>query len=347
MPERMGPITEEDEAEIIASLVRELRYNYGVRVSEKLEGSREKVSQSNTSEIVCLGGSNADRLGDVLAHLGYSVVKITKAGWKPTRKGVEEMVQMMGNQISEDAVVIMFGLDNCTFYEENEEGDRSFPKPDKDGHYHVDGRVEVASPRQVKGLMRNCAPIFEKLRRNKKMLLSPTVRYFREVCCDKTEHCTNVGQAGYRRNMLAELDEIREAICEQCREDGMTLYKVASTPDLVGIKVAMEEEELEKLLGKDPVHMAGEGYLALAVNTLKMVESRRTLFVGEKRERTESVEGDWEEIGGWARKHHEWLFETVSGAGGWKPGKEEKKDKGKNKYYKDNTGSSNRTYSSK
>ncbi len=40
MPERMGPITEEDETEIIASLVRELRYNYGVRVSEKLEGSR-------------------------------------------------------------------------------------------------------------------------------------------------------------------------------------------------------------------------------------------------------------------------------------------------------------------
>jgi hypothetical protein len=181
MPERMGPITEEDEAEIIASLVRELRYNYGVRVSEKLEGSREKVSQSNTSEIVCLGGSNADRLGDVLAQLGYRVVKITKAGWKPTRKGVEEMVELMGDQISEDAVVIMFGLDNCTFYEENEEGDRSFPKPDTDGHYHVDGRVEVASPRQIKGLLKNCAPIFEKLRRNKKVILSPTVRYFREA----------------------------------------------------------------------------------------------------------------------------------------------------------------------
>jgi hypothetical protein len=98
---------------------------------------------------------------------------------------------------------------------------------------------------------------------------------------------------------------MRDAIGEQCRKDGMTLYKVASTLDLVGIKVAMEEEELEKLVGKDPVHMAGEGYLALAVNTLKLMESRRTLFVGEKRERTESVEGEGEEIGGWARKHHE------------------------------------------
>jgi hypothetical protein len=115
----------------------------------------------------------------------------------------------------------------------------------------------------------------------------------------------------------------------------------------VGIKVAMEEEELEKLVGKDPVHMAGEGYLALAVNMLKLVESRRTLFVGEKRERTESVEGEGEEIGGWARKHHEWLFETMSGAGGWKPGKDAKKDKSKTKFYKDNTGSSSRTYFSK
>jgi hypothetical protein len=68
----------------------------------------------------------------------------------------------------------------------------------------------------------------------------------------------------------------------------VSLYKVASTMDLVGIKVAMEEE-LEKLLGKDPVHMAGEGYLALAASTMKMVESRRTLFVGEKRERTERL----------------------------------------------------------
>ncbi len=109
----------------------------------------------------------------------------------------------------------------------------------------------------------------------------------------------------------------------------MTLYKVASTLDLVGIKVAMEEEELEKLVDKDPVHMAGEGYLALAFNMLKLVESRRTLFVGEKRERTESVEGDGEEIGGWARKHHEWLFETCREQEAGNQGRTFKKDKSK------------------
>jgi uncharacterized Zn-binding protein involved in type VI secretion len=341
MPERMEPITEEEEAEVITMMVAELRSNYGVRVSCKLEGGR---ASKCTSEVVVIGGSNAGRLGDVLAQMGVNVTKITKSGWKPTKKGVEEMVELMGDKVGKDAVVIILGMDNGTFYEENEERDRSFPKPDEEGHYHVVGRVELASPRQVKGLLRNCGPILEKLRGNKKVILSPTVRYFRETCCDVREHCLNVGQPGYRRSMLAELEDIREAMVEQCREDGLTLYKVASTVDLVGIKAAMEEDELEKLLGKDPVHMTGEGYLTLAANIMKMVESRRTLFVGEKRERAdESMDVEGEEIGGWARQHHEWLFETVSGAGGWK-GKEAKPRAKSSKFTKDNTGLAGKSF---
>jgi hypothetical protein len=72
----------------------------------------------------------------------------------------------------------------------------------------VVGRVEVASPRQVK--VRNCGPIFEKIKHNKKLILSPSVRYFRETCCENKEHCINEGHAGYRRNMIVELDEIKD-----------------------------------------------------------------------------------------------------------------------------------------
>ncbi len=79
---------EEDEAEVLAMLVTELRNCYGVRVSGKLEGSRDKPDTSSLSEVVCLGGSYAVRLGDVLMEMGLNVVKITKPGWKPTKKGV-------------------------------------------------------------------------------------------------------------------------------------------------------------------------------------------------------------------------------------------------------------------
>ncbi len=50
-----------------------------------------------------------------------------------------------------------------------------------------------------------------------------------------------------------------------------------------------------------------------------------------------------EEIGGWARQHHEWLFETVSGAGGWK-GKEAKPKAKSSRFTKDNTEMAGRSF---
>ncbi len=36
-----------------------------------------------------IGASNADRLGDTLISMGKAVVKITKGGWRPTKKCVD------------------------------------------------------------------------------------------------------------------------------------------------------------------------------------------------------------------------------------------------------------------
>ena len=52
----------------------------------------------------------------MLEKMGVNVVKITKKGWKPTKKGVEEMVELMGDRVNKDAVVIFQGLDNVWFY---------------------------------------------------------------------------------------------------------------------------------------------------------------------------------------------------------------------------------------
>ncbi len=38
------------------------------------------------------------------------MTKITKSGWKPTKKGVEEMVELMGDKVGKDAVVIILGM---------------------------------------------------------------------------------------------------------------------------------------------------------------------------------------------------------------------------------------------
>jgi hypothetical protein len=46
---------------------------------------------------------------------------------------------------------------------------------------------------------------------------------------------------------------------ELCRDEGMQMYKVMSTCELLGLRAAMEEDEVERILGTDPVHMTEDG----------------------------------------------------------------------------------------
>jgi hypothetical protein len=50
-----------------------------------------------------------------------------------------------------------------------------------------------------------------------------------------------------------------------------------------------------------------------------MVESQKATFAGGKRDREEEEEGDNGGIVNFHRRRHEWLYNVVSGEGGWKP----------------------------
>ena len=113
--------------------------------------------------------------------------------------------------------------------------------------------------------------------------------------------------------MLADFSEVKDAMMELCRDEGMQIYKVMSTCELLGLRAAMEEDEGERILGSDPVHMTEDGFVTLAENLVRTLDNPATLFAGEKRSREESVEGVV--VGGWRRKTHEWLYSTVSGTG--------------------------------
>jgi hypothetical protein len=106
-----------------------------------------------------------------------------------------------------------------------------------------------------------------------------------------------------------------------CREKDMRGYKVVSPIELLGIRPVMLEDELIQIVGDHPVHMTPIGYMKLAESMVGLVEGQglRTGFAGDKRGREE----DDEEEGGidnYHRKRHEWLYNRISGAGGWRGG---------------------------
>jgi hypothetical protein len=181
----------------------------------------------------------------------------------------------------------------------------SLPKQDEEKKFHVEGRVEVGTRKQAKELLGHCLPILDRYEKNRKVLLSPSVRLYRRKCCDSEEHCTNFCASGYRKGMLADLNEVKDAMMELCREEGMQLYKVLSTCELLGLRAAMEEDKVERILGSDPVHMTEDGFVTLAENLVRTLENPAMLFVGEKRSRDKSAQGVV--VGGWRRKTHEWL----------------------------------------
>ncbi len=140
MPERVTPLSKVGEKAIISQLVRELRDNFGVRVSEKLVLDRDYEATGVENEYVVWGGSNAGRLADVMGKMGLKVVKVTQGGWRPSKQSVEKMMEELEGKVRKQAVLIMMGMDNGLFYEESEDGSRSLPKRDKEGVWHVEGR---------------------------------------------------------------------------------------------------------------------------------------------------------------------------------------------------------------
>jgi hypothetical protein len=81
-----------------------------------------------------IDASNADRVGDILKESGKDVVKLTKGGWRPSKKGVAEMVEKIVRVDLEGRVVILYGMDNGVYYEEDEDGDRASPRLMKRGN---------------------------------------------------------------------------------------------------------------------------------------------------------------------------------------------------------------------
>ncbi len=62
------------------------------------------------------------------------------------------------------------------------------------------------------------------------------------------------------------------------------MYRVMSTCELLGLRAAMEEDEVERILGKDPVHMTEDGFVTLTENIVRMLDNPATFFCGGKEE---------------------------------------------------------------
>ena len=109
---------------------------------------------------------------------------------------------------------------------------------------------------------------------------------------------------------------------EACLEGGLKRFRVANPNEYLGLSPQMEEDEMARVIGDDPVHLLPGGYVLLAEKLIAMVEDPRTVFQGEKREREDDRQEEYDmPTSNFNRRGKEWLFCSVSGAGAWRGGR--------------------------
>jgi hypothetical protein len=79
-PIQVAPLSEKGEKEVLDSLVRELQVNFGAKISNNLAMDRSAAGLGKSLKYIIIGGSNGDRLGDVLMKMGREVTKVTSSG---------------------------------------------------------------------------------------------------------------------------------------------------------------------------------------------------------------------------------------------------------------------------
>jgi hypothetical protein len=325
MPLRVYPISMESEMGMVLQLVEDLQENCGLELSASLDFERKVGTMERSHGYVVVGGSGAGLLGDAMMQKGRKVTKVVKSGWRATKKGVEEMEQELRKQDLEGLTVVLLPLDNHTFYSVDEDGISSFPSKLDGKKHHISGRMEVASVATSKSTMRNCGPIMNLIESNRKVLLSPIVKYYNVSCCSNEDHCSNVGAAGYRQGLLEDLGKVEEVMRGVCVEERTRNYKVANPNELLKLSAQLEEREVEKVVGRDGHHLSKTGYELLAEGVIHMVENKG-VFGGEKRERTEdSLGAGFPVVGG---RREEWIYKEISGRGDWKVQRTERGGRG-------------------
>ncbi len=131
-PEYVAPMSEESKKAILTTLVAELKENFGVKVSSCLDMARDRSGGGTNLKYLTVGGSNSGRLGDELESMGR---RVDKASIKGVSEGDDRHPEM---KMDKEAVVIFTGLANGLYYAEDEDGERTLPKKDKEGKFHCE-----------------------------------------------------------------------------------------------------------------------------------------------------------------------------------------------------------------
>jgi hypothetical protein len=144
----------------------------------------DRFTESNVFEeanmdpdLVLLGASHLSKIRKHLNEEQWNVLDLTKPGWRISADIVKTMlaeVTVTAASVNWDTTTVILQLfDNSVYMVGGQGGEKTLPKRDHDGTYHIDGHLVVADKAAVKSLMGLLMPLLKLLGNSRKLFLTP------------------------------------------------------------------------------------------------------------------------------------------------------------------------------
>jgi hypothetical protein len=254
------PIEEEEEYELVNTMIDELNSKCGLELSHEFslyrprltsKPEREDVPDDVIEKVIMMGGSHSSRLTDELHETCLDITDISVHGWKLTDESVEEKVRELKEIVAtcdEKRTTVVHQLfDNVSFMAKKPDGTRSLPQKGRDGRYHMEGKLDIIGRDEIKKMVSTSIPLLRAGGQCRKVILTPAGRYRYTPCCTTVGHVSNLRDRNYGQWM----EEMRNIKRTTVIEMGQLL-----TPS-AGQSSYLHEEEI---WGEDPVHLTTKGY---------------------------------------------------------------------------------------
>ena len=287
LPNRTGPISEEQEKKIVVALIYELQLKLALDLDtapilDRNPGLRKVVG---TESFLVVGSSNARRLNEALTGCGIDTGYVFANNWRATRKSVEDLAGHIKVEMSNRSysTVVFHLLDNNYYFAQSEDGGRQPARKGKDGRFHFDGDLVLADKDGQYAILKLCEPLWEAAKGKKMVIVGPMARLITGSCCQDQSHAANRGNSDFYTKMKDELAascrNIKDFLFTSGHRNGRVMDPARS---LLGLTAA-------EIWGNDPVHPRKEAYEIIAKS---VIEVERTCGSGQaKRKRSREDEG--------------------------------------------------------
>jgi hypothetical protein len=246
LKEQVQPISEKAEADIIKSIIAELRTGLALNLDTSPDLDRKVPVEaggavaSNKVDYLVIGRAGAVAMvAAALARAGKTSEQVSHPDWRLTSSYVSRIAEEAKAAIEarRPGVVIVAGLDESYFMASYDEVHTLPATKDLEGHYHIHGDLVVASKEAQLKLAALMEPLWAITKGVKTVVVGPVVRYVTGGCCGDPDHMPNRNNDTFLDRMRTDVLAARNTLKEQLRLAGHHHCRIIDMAiDMVGKK---------------------------------------------------------------------------------------------------------------